>query len=180
MSLVKNFVLLSHYNQRINQQLINCCLKMPNDLLHKDTKSFFPTILSYWNHILFGDLILLGRIAANNITHLKASDLATFPSPQSPTDIYCHEFTEIVILREAIDKLLIKFCQQLTENQCQQSISYTSTEGEHLTIALADLVQHIFNHQSHHRGQLTCLLSQCGVDYGCMDLPVIVAEGSGR
>lgn len=47
-----------------------------------------------------------------------------------------------------------------------------------ITKAVADITQHIFNHQTHHRGQLTCVLSQLGIDYGCMDLPVIVAEGS--
>jgi uncharacterized damage-inducible protein DinB len=47
-------------------------------------------------------------------------------------------------------------------------------------MAVADITQHIFNHQAHHRGQLTCVLSQFGVDYGCMDLPVVVTEGSRR
>ncbi len=31
-------------------------------------------------------------------------------------------------------------------------------------------VAHLFNHQTHHRGQLTTLLSQCGEDYGVTDL----------
>jgi uncharacterized damage-inducible protein DinB len=31
-------------------------------------------------------------------------------------------------------------------------------------------VTHFFNHQTHHRGQLTALLSQCGKDYGVTDL----------
>ncbi len=61
---------------------------------------------------------------------------------------------------------------------CEQCITYQTTEGEQLTKKVADVTQHLFNHQTHHRGQLTCVLSQLGVDYGCMDLPVIVAEGS--
>ena len=32
------------------------------------------------------------------------------------------------------------------------------------------VVLHFFNHQTHHRGQLTTLLSQAGVDYGVTDL----------
>jgi uncharacterized damage-inducible protein DinB len=33
------------------------------------------------------------------------------------------------------------------------------------------LVTHLFNHQTHHRGQLTTLLSQLGYDPGVTDLP---------
>ncbi|MEM6581636.1 MAG: DinB family protein [Pseudomonadota bacterium] len=33
------------------------------------------------------------------------------------------------------------------------------------------LVAHMYNHQTHHRGQLTTVLSQMGYDYGATDLP---------
>ena len=32
---------------------------------------------------------------------------------------------------------------------------------------------HLFNHQTHHRGQLTTLLSQLGIDPGVTDLPML-------
>lgn len=44
--------------------------------------------------------------------------------------------------------------------------------------AVADVTLHIFNQQTHHRDQLSCVLSQLGVDYACMDLPVIASESS--
>jgi uncharacterized damage-inducible protein DinB len=33
------------------------------------------------------------------------------------------------------------------------------------------LVTHMFSHQTHHRGQVTTLLSQMGLDMGSTDLP---------
>jgi uncharacterized damage-inducible protein DinB len=57
-------------------------------------------------------------------------------------------------------------------------MTYHTTEGDEITKVAADVTQHLFNHQTHHRGQLTCILSQFDIDYGCMDLPVIVPEGS--
>jgi len=77
-----------------------------------------------------------------------------------------------------VDKLILRFCDNLTDNDCDDVISYKTTEGLAITKAVADVTQHIFNHQAHHRGQLTCVLSQFDVDYGCMDLPVIVSEDS--
>jgi len=170
--------MMSLYNQRMNSQLMGHCLTLSSDVLEQDTHSFFPNIVSYWNHILFGDLILMARLASNNIANLSSADFSEFPSPISPKDIYHGTLLDITSLRAQVDKLIIRYCDNLTEEDCDRFITYTTTEGVTITKAVADVTQHIFNHQAHHRGQLTCLLSQAGVDYGCMDLPVIVAEGS--
>jgi len=162
----------------MNSQLMGHSLTLSADILTKDTDSFFPNIISYWNHILFGDLILLGRLAANNIGNLSSLDFSEFPKAISPQDIYHTNLLDIALLRSRVDSLIIHYCNNLTEEDCERFITYTTTEGVVITKAVADITQHIFNHQTHHRGQLTCLLSQAGVDYGCMDLPVIVAEGS--
>ncbi|GAA0820826.1 DinB family protein [Colwellia asteriadis] len=178
MSLVKNFQMLARYNQRINNQLLTCCLTLSNAQLTANTNSFFPTIISYWNHLLFGDLILLGRLAKNNIANISIDDFSKFPTPKSPQDVYYNNLADIAQLREQLDRLIIQYCQQLTDEECRQSINYQTTEGQPMTKVVADVTQHIFNHQTHHRGQLTCILSQFNVDYGSMDLPVIVPEGS--
>jgi uncharacterized damage-inducible protein DinB len=174
-SMVKHFQMMSVYNQRINEQLIHCCNSLSNEQLNEETHSFFPTIIAYWNHILFGDLILLFRLASNNIANLSVDDFSKLPTAKSPQDIYCHHFTDLVILRRKVDVLINTYCAHLTDEECSQSISYTTTEGQRITKPVAEVTQHLFNHQTHHRGQLTCLLSQRGIDYGCMDLPVIIA-----
>ena len=178
MSLAKNFKMMSLYNQRMNNQLLQHCLPLSNDILEKQTHSFFSNIISYWNHILFGDLILMGRLASNQIASLSPSDLSALPTPKSPQDIYHSDLHALARLRQQLDELIIRFCDNLTEDDCGKFITYTTTEGLSITKAVADVVQHLFNHQTHHRGQLTCVLSQNGIDYGCMDLPVVVSEGS--
>ncbi|REL30338.1 DinB family protein [Thalassotalea euphylliae] len=179
MSIVQNFQMMALYNQRINQQLLAVCQALPKALLDKPTDSFFATITSYWNHLLFGDLILLGRLASNNLASLSSDSLASFPTPVSPKDTYFKHIEELSSVRAKLDELLIEFCQGLSEQECGKVIHYTTTEGDTVTKVASDVIQHLFNHQTHHRGQLTCVLSQFGADYGCMDLPVIVPEGSG-
>lgn len=178
MSLAKNFKMMSLYNKRMNKQLMTSCLTLPAELTERETKSFFPNIISYWNHILFGDLILLRRLAANEVGQLNSTDLEKLPTPHSPQDIYHHDIVELASLRQQVDELIEYYCASLTEEDCEEFITYTTTEGDLITKAVTDITQHLFNHQTHHRGQLTCVLSQFGVDYGCMDLPVIVPEGS--
>ncbi|WDE07977.1 damage-inducible protein DinB [Thalassomonas viridans] len=179
MSLVKNFRMLSRYNIRINRQLLNCCRQLSTQALNKETHSFFPDVISYWNHLLFGDLILMRRLVANQLGGFILSDFNGFPEPVSPQDIYHRELEDICILRERLDQLMLAFFAELTDDECRKTMSYTSTEGERINKCVADVCQHLFNHQAHHRGQLTCILSQLDLDYGCMDLPVLVPEGSG-
>ncbi|WP_170176704.1 DinB family protein [Litorilituus sediminis] len=152
-------------------------LSFINRRYREGNQVFFPNIVSYWNHILFGDLILLGRLASNEIGKLKIKDFDKFPVPKSRQDIYHNQLPELASLRVQVDDLIDYYCANLSEEDCEKFITYTTTEGDSITKAVADVTQHLFNHQTHHRGQLTCVLSQFGLDYGCMDLPVIVSEG---
>lgn len=178
MGLANNFRMMAHYNQRINKQLMELCLVLPEDKLRQATHSFFPNIISYWNHILFGDLILMKRMAANSVTGLSLDMFETLPVPNSPNDVYCDSLADFALLRDRVDLIILQYCSQLSEQECGSILSYITTEGQQITKSVADVLQHLFNHQTHHRGQLTCVLSQLGIDYGCMDLPVIVSEGS--
>lgn len=170
--------MLSHYNQRMNTQLIECCNTLSQEFLVKETGSFFNNIIGYWNHLIFGDLILLRRFASNNIANLTLSDLEVFPQPQSPRDLYHTGLADIASLRKQLDKVIIKFFENLSDSECLEVITYKTTEGDTITKCISDICQHLFLHQTHHRGQLTCILSQFNVDFGCTDLPVLVPEGS--
>ncbi len=178
MNLASNFSMLSLYNMRMNAQLLSCCKGLSEQQLAQDTHSFFPSIIDYWNHIMFGDLIMLSRLAANEIGDLSATDLSPFPKPLSVKDTYFDHFSGIEATRPTLDALIVKWCSTLSDTDCQKTLTYRTTKGQKISNRASDVIQHMFNHQTHHRGQLTCLLSLHGVDYGCTDLPMIVPEGS--
>ena len=164
---------MSRYNQRINTQLLTVCGELSNEALQKETNAFFSNIIAYWNHILFGDLILLRRLAQNEVAQLTLTNFSSFPEPKSPQDIYCTHLLEISELRKRLDELINYYCDNLTDEACERFITYTTTEGENITKVVADVTQHMFNHQTHHRGQVTTLLSQSNIDIGITDLVFI-------
>ncbi|WP_260618843.1 DinB family protein [Pseudoxanthomonas mexicana] len=49
-------------------------------------------------------------------------------------------------------------------------------EGATFTRSVEGLLTHLFNHQTHHRGQVTTLLSQAGVDVGVTDLLALLPD----
>ena len=58
-----------------------------------------------------------------------------------------------------------------TDAQLEGKLRYTSiVKPRPQEYDLWVCVTHFFNHQTHHRGQVTALLSQCGKDYGVTDL----------
>ncbi|WP_419904981.1 DinB family protein [Kiloniella sp.] len=170
--------MMARYNQRMNSQLLSVCAGLSQEQLHRDTGSFFCSILDYWNHIMFSDLVLMARMRSQGINPSKLQSLDDFPAATSPKDRYYDSLESFSAHRHKLDVILSNWCETLSTKDISSILSYQSTQGDHVRQKAIDIIHHIFQHQTHHRGQITCLLSLNGVDYGCTDLPVIVAEGS--
>jgi uncharacterized damage-inducible protein DinB len=176
MDLPSNFRMLALYNQRMNQQLLSVCKQLTQKQLHQETKAFFPSIMAHWNHIMFGDLIMLQRLVANDVVSVDVLVLQQLPIAKSVNDIFASTLDELMPLRSLLDSVYIDVTDSFTASRCKQVVTYTTTEGKIIERSVGAFCQHIFNHQTHHRGQLTCVLSQFGVDFGCTDLPIIVPK----
>jgi len=59
-----------------------------------------------------------------------------------------------------------------------ECIFYLNMAGNAFSKPFLSLINHLFLHQVHHRGQVTTLLSQFGVDFGDTDLIEIIGECS--
>ena len=77
------------------------------------------------------------------------------------------DFAELRTERERTDVDILAWADTLTLEQLEAPFS------EHLAFPTWLTVMHFFNHQTHHRGQLSALLGQCGLDYGVTDIPWI-------
>ncbi len=55
-------------------------------------------------------------------------------------------------------------------------LSYVTTEGDSRTLPVTPLFAHVFNHGTHHRGQISAIITRFGYDYPVMDLPYFLAE----
>ncbi|MDU6378338.1 MAG: DinB family protein, partial [Bradyrhizobium sp.] len=167
---------LAIHNQRINDRLLNLSIELSEVDLLADRGAFFGSIFNHWNHLMFGDLMLLRRIRDGSPGSDVLDELATFPTPKTPRDVYYHDMVTLAHNRRRLDSLLVKWAMSVPGPTLGQKLRYTSTEGDPIVIARGKLALHLFMHQLHHRGQLTTLLSQLGIDYGSTDMPLIVPE----
>jgi uncharacterized damage-inducible protein DinB len=92
--------------------------------------------------------------------------------PKTLNAILHPEFKNLEYERIKMDEVIREFTHELTDEALASSLSYCNTKGEPFSKNFGHLIQHFFNHQTHHRGQVSTLLSQAGIDVGVTDLLV--------
>ena len=174
-----HFELMANYNATMNQKICDAIASLPEDTLWQDKKAFFGSILGTLNHLMVGDLIWLARFDnhpsyTNGFTALAA--LASFPSPTALTQILYKNKKDFTRNRQALDQIIIQFIGETAENDYSTTLTYTNTKGDVFNKPFSMLLQHLFSHQTHHRGQVTTLLNQIGIDIGETDLLMLIAD----
>jgi uncharacterized damage-inducible protein DinB len=152
------FQTLAQYNQWMNQRLYALCADMPDAVRRQDLGVQFKSIHGLLNHLLDGDRSRIGRFIGQ-------------PQSDAINDELYADFDELRRQREITDQQLLTWTAQLTPAWLAQPFTYTSKlDKQTLTQPTWLLVMHMFNHQTHHRGQLTALFDQLGYPYGETDI----------
>ena len=176
MSAGKHFALLARYNQWMNQKLYACAAGLPTEALQLDRGAFFGSIWGTLNHIAVADTIWLKRYAGHPACAASLATLADTPMPQRLNDIPFPELATLRAYREQLDTRIIELVDTLSDDALSQPLTYSNTQGTAFTRELGALLVHFFNHQTHHRGQVTTLLFQAGVDPGVTDLVTLIPQ----
>lgn len=151
---------MAQYNEWMNSRLYALCASLPEPELYKDRGAFFKSIYATLNHIAYGELAFLSRFTGNPavVPELGASLFGSF--------------AELRRERVELDARLLEWSNTLSPAWLAETLTYTSkVDGQVRTVPRWVLVVHMFNHQTHHRGQITTLLSQMGLDVGSTDIP---------
>ena len=129
------------------------------------------------NHILVADRIWLGRLAGR----VSEPGFIGVDGIKSLDQELASDFDELRRERDATDAAIDAMVETLTAERLAGLFSLTR-KGETRDVPLWWVVTQLFNHQTHHRGQITTLLLQAGQDPGSTDLfAMLHAEGaSGR
>jgi uncharacterized damage-inducible protein DinB len=150
---------LAAYNRWMNRRLYECCAALPDAERKRDAGAFFKSIHGTLNHLLLADRIWLGRFFGE-----------PFPARSLDQELYA-DFGELRAQREITDGVIAAWTDTLAEAALAADLAYTSMANpQPRRHPLWFAVAHFFNHQTHHRGQLTTLLVQRGIDPGVTDL----------
>ncbi len=178
MSLVQQFQLMADYNRWMNENLYGAASALTPAALAEERGAFFGSLLGTFNHLLVADTIWLQRFAHHPNRFPVLQPLLEIPTPLSLDEMLYEDFQTLRQARRHMDTTILAFVNETIESDFEKMLVYKSMKGDSFKKPFGPLLLHFFNHQTHHRGQMTVLLSQQGIDYGTTDLLVRVAEGS--
>jgi len=172
--MLEHLRLLSRYNQWMNAKLYNTATQLPVDELSRNRGAFFGSLLGTLNHIMVADIIWLQRFSDHPSQHPALDQIRSMPKPQALAQTLINDFTALSAERRKLDATIITWCEQLDASDLNYNLAYHNMKGEAAVKNFASLMLHFFNHQTHHRGQATTLLSQQGLDVGVTDLLTLI------
>lgn len=158
METLKIFQTLAHYNRIANQRLYESCSQIGDDEYRRQRAGSFGSIHALLNHGLLADRIWMSRFSGGGKT-TPPLNIALF-----------HDFAALRCAREQDDLAMEDFFRNAPESFLNKKLSYTNSKGIHYEEAAVPAVLHMFNHQTHHRGQVHVMLSQCGVQPPSLDM----------
>lgn len=168
------FILLSSYNEWMNVRLYEAASKLSAEELMRERKAFFGSIHGTLNHLVVADTIWLQRFATQPAAHRLLDPIRTLPAPSSLDQIQFGDLAALSEHRQWLDRIITKWITELDDEDLHQVLRYANSKGVVADRRLSHLLLHFFNHQTHHRGQVTTLLSQAGVDVGVTDLLMLI------
>jgi uncharacterized damage-inducible protein DinB len=176
MGMRAHIALMASYNEWMNVKLYDAAARLPAQELHADKGAFFGSLFGTLNHIAVGDTIWLKRFAAHPSGHAALDPIRATAAPATLAQALAPDLDALRARRQLLDAVIRDWAAQLSEDDLSHVLHYANTKGIQSRRRFASLVMHFFNHQTHHRGQASTLLSQAGVDIGVTDLLALVPE----
>ncbi|HQR55830.1 MAG TPA: DinB family protein [Burkholderiaceae bacterium] len=151
---------MAAYNGWMNRKIYEAAAGLTDAERKADRGAFFRSLHSTLNHLLWADRVWLQRFNGKD-----------YPVGRMGADLY-DAFDALVDARRAMDDEIGTWAAQLDSAQLAGTLTWFSGVAQREMSRPRWLcVMQMFNHQTHHRGQVTTLLKQAGVDPGVTDLP---------
>ena len=162
MNLATHFQMLARYNRIANERLFAKCGQLDDAEYRKERAGSFGSIHGLLNHILLGDRRWMGLF--------ESGDRETPPLNQTLYD----DFSSLQSARAREDARIEAFFTGLDAAFWSRSFPYRNNQGKDYVETAHVACSHLFNHQTHHRGQVHVMLSQTPVAPPSLDLHRIV------
>jgi uncharacterized damage-inducible protein DinB len=162
-TLLTHYRQMARYNRWMNEKLYALAGELSDEERKRPMGAFFGSIHGTFNHLLLADRVWLSRFGAGSR-----------PAVTSLADELFSDFDELRRERAATDAVVEDYMASLRSEQLASTLAYRTSKGAPRSHALWIALSHWFNHQTHHRGQVTTLFSQLGHDPGVTDALVLL------
>jgi uncharacterized damage-inducible protein DinB len=120
-------------------------------LYRKNTGAYFKSLHGTLNHLLVADRIWMHRLTGTGI------------QPKKLDTILFEDLPTLHVARVEEDRRIITFVQSLDEPAFEEMWDYRTLNGAPYRQRRREILAHLFNHETHHRGQAHAILTGLGV-----------------
>lgn len=170
----EHIALMANYNQWMNRKLYDAALTLTDAELAMDRQAFFGSILGTLNHLVLGDTVWLKRFAQHPAGFSALVPMQAVATPADLKQLAFADIRELAAHRTWLDQLIVDWSHTVQETDLDHRLHYSNMRGVTADRDFFSLLVHFFNHQTHHRGQATTLLTQAGLDVGTTDLLALI------
>lgn len=177
-NLLHNYRFLAQYNRWFNTRLYDACQLLPDEERKRDRGAFFGSIHNTLNHLVWGDQLWLVRFAAQEGVSQEpfAGGVLDLPDGAVHATVLFADWQALRQRREALDAAIDAWVAAMHADFPASTMKYSNTKGVRREHPAWMALTHFFNHQTHHRGQVTALLMQAGIDPGTTDLIALAPQ----
>jgi len=158
---------MAAYNAEMNRRLYAAAERIPDEERKRDRGAFWGSIHGTLCHLLWGDRMWMSRF--------DGWEPPTVAQKQSASLI--EDFDTLYRERMAADEMISSWAGHVTDEWLAQDQTwYSGSAQRELRMPRGLLIAHVFNHQTHHRGQAHALITGCGEATGDTDLFLLLPE----
>jgi uncharacterized damage-inducible protein DinB len=155
---------MARYNRWQNGNLYGVAEPLGDAERRRDRGAFFGSIHATLSHLLWADRIWMSRLAG-------------MPRPEGgiPESVSLYsDWNELKRTRATFDAVMVDWADGLDLASLDGELTwYSGSAKAELRKPIWLLITHMFNHQTHHRGQVHCMLTQAGGKPGDTDLTLL-------
>ena len=165
----QHFMMLAAYNQWANERIYEAADDLDDAEYNRDTGAFFKSMNGTLNHLLVADRVWLKRFTGEG------------DAPSALDAVIHSDFNKLRGARQAEDKRIVQWVGSLADKAFAGRFTYmTVTDMRTISQRLAPALTHLFNHQTHHRGQAHMILTVLGRPSVTLDLIYFQRTEDGR
>jgi uncharacterized damage-inducible protein DinB len=156
---------MARYNRWQNANLYGVADQLSDEERRRERGAFFGSIHKTLSHLLWADRTWMSRFTAE----------VQKPDAGIPESVSLYpEWDGLKRERAAFDDTMVAWADGLDPARLAGDLSYFSRGANRdITAPKWALITHMFNHQTHHRGQVHCMLTQAGAKPHTTDLPAL-------
>lgn len=146
--LVNHFVAMAQNNAWANHRLLSACEALTPEEFAAKRVGFFLSLRATFNHILWIDQYYIDAVAGADALRRYSEPDPDFADARS-----------MRLAQAASDKRLIAVCERQTEASLAADCTLPRPNRKPPPTKTANVLEHLFQHQIHHRGQAHATLS---------------------